>query len=106
MPLLVKYRITSILICRFLIDLQQASVQDMHLGSLGPLGSQTVATNMTSLDFTRTMGVFGSVVMPDELEDETENVTPSLAATNYEPTAAEQHELESRVLFVVRKEHS
>ncbi|TFK81866.1 hypothetical protein K466DRAFT_590969 [Polyporus arcularius HHB13444] len=87
--------VTSILICRFLIDLQQASIQDMHLGSRGPLGSQTTATNMTSLDFTRAMGAMGSVVLPDEVADEIDDVNTSLAETKCD-TIAEEHELTNR----------
>ncbi len=100
-------RFTSILICRFLIDLQQASIQDMHLGSRSPLGSQTTATNMTSLDFTRAMGAMGSVVT-DEAEDET-NVDPSLAETKFEPTGAttaEDHEVENRAVSIRHGEPS
>ncbi|KAI0698048.1 hypothetical protein C8T65DRAFT_742954 [Cerioporus squamosus] len=89
--------LTSILICRFLIDLQQASVQDMHLGSGEPLGSQTIATNMTSLNFTRGMGALGSVVMPDGVEDETGSVAPE---TKYEPGPAGEHELANRALYI------
>ncbi|RPD63750.1 hypothetical protein L227DRAFT_608299 [Lentinus tigrinus ALCF2SS1-6] len=62
--------LTTILVCRFLLDLQNASTQDVKLGTDDPLHLST-AMGQTSLTFARVLGSVAATIVPvGELEDD------------------------------------
>ncbi|RPD78401.1 hypothetical protein L226DRAFT_291547 [Lentinus tigrinus ALCF2SS1-7] len=55
--------LTTILVCRFLLDLQNASTQDVKLGTDNPLHLST-AMGQTSLTFARVLGSVAATIVP------------------------------------------